>query len=103
MALEEDFYGRYKVADVKAKIIRRGETLWSICSETDQIPLWLFAKYNKGADLGTLMPGMRVWIPIIEEKTERDIALETGQAIGVYPFFEEPKEKGASQQLKRTP
>jgi membrane-bound lytic murein transglycosylase D len=103
MALEEDFYGRYKVADVKAKIIRRGETLWSICSDTDQIPLWLFAKYNKDADLGTLMPGMRVWIPVIEEKTERDIALETGQSIGVYPFFEEPKEKGASQQLKRTP
>jgi membrane-bound lytic murein transglycosylase D len=103
MALEEDFYSRYKVADVKQRIIRRGETLWSICNDTDQIPLWLFAKHNKDADLGTLMPGMRVWMPVIEEKTERDIALETGQAIGVYPLFEEPKEKGASQQLKRVP
>ena len=103
MALEEDFYSRYKVADVKPRIIRRGETLWNICNDTDQIPLWLFAKHNKDADLGTLMPGMRVWIPVIEEKTERDIALETGQAIGVYPLFEEPKEKGASQQLKRVP
>lgn len=103
MALEEDFYSRYKVADVKPRIIRRGETLWSICNDTDQIPLWLFAKHNKDADLGTLMPGMRVWIPVIEEKTERDIALETGQAIGVYPLFEEPRAKGASQQLKRVP
>jgi membrane-bound lytic murein transglycosylase D len=103
MALEEDFYSRYKVADVKPRTIRRGETLWSICNDTDQIPLWLFAKHNKDADLGTLMPGMRVWIPVIEEKTERDIALETGQAIGVYPLFEEPKEKGASQLLKRVP
>jgi membrane-bound lytic murein transglycosylase D len=103
MALEEDFYSRYKVADVKPLIIRHGEALWSICNGQDQIPLWLFAKYNKDADLGTLMPGMRVWIPVIEEKTERDIAIETGQAIGVYPFFEEPREKGASQQLKRMP
>jgi membrane-bound lytic murein transglycosylase D len=103
MALEEDFYSRYKVAELKPKIIRRGEVLWSICNDTDQIPLWLLAKHNKDADLGTLMPGMRVWIPVIEEKTERDIALETGQAIGVYPLFEEPKKKGGSQLQQRVP
>jgi membrane-bound lytic murein transglycosylase D len=103
MALEEDFYSRYKVGDVRVKIIRRGEVLWTICNDTDQIPLWLFAKYNKNADLSTLQPGMRVWIPVIEEKTERDFTIETGRAIGVYPVFEEPVKKGVSPQLKRTP
>jgi membrane-bound lytic murein transglycosylase D len=103
MALEEDFYTRYKVADVRQKIVKRGEALWSMCNEQDQIPLWLFAKYNKNTDLSMLMPGTRVWIPVIEEKTERDIALESGQAIGVYPVFEEPVKKGASGQVQRMP
>ncbi len=103
MAIEEDFYTRYKVADVRQKIVKRGEALWSMCNEQDQIPLWLFAKYNKNTDLSMLMPGTRVWIPVIEEKTERDIALESGQAIGVYPVFEEPVKKGAGGQVQRMP
>ncbi len=103
MALEEDFYTRYKVADVQARVVKRGETLWNICNDDDQIPLWLFAKYNKNADLSKLMPGTRVWIPVVEEKTERDIALENGQAIGVYPVFEEPIKKGVSGQVRRMP
>ena len=76
MALEEDFYVRFKVADVRQRTVRRGEALCSIRSKPDEIPLWLFAKYNKNADLSTLMPGMHVRIPVIEEKTERDIALD---------------------------
>ena len=103
MALEEDFYVRFKVADVRDRTVKRGEALWTICSEPDQIPLWLFAKYNKNADLSTLMPGMRVRIPVIEEKTERDIALESGQAIGIYPPFEEPAGRGAGKQIQRVP
>jgi membrane-bound lytic murein transglycosylase D len=103
MALEEDFYSRYKVTDVRRKTISRGEALWNICNDADQIPMWLLAKYNKNADLSTLMPGMSVWIPVVEEKTERDIALESGQAIGVYSPFEEPARKGSAQQTQRLP
>jgi membrane-bound lytic murein transglycosylase D len=103
MALEEDFYSRFKVADVREKTIRRGEVLWTICNEQDQIPLWLFAKHNKNIDLSTLRPGMRVGVPIIEEKTEKDIALESGKAMGVYPLFNEPMNKGAPLQLRREP
>ncbi len=103
MALEEDFYVRFKVTDVRQRTVQRGEALWTICSEPDPIPLWLFAKYNKNADLSTLMPGMRVRIPVIEEKTERDIALESGQAIGIYPPFEEPAGRGLGKQIQRVP
>ena len=103
MALEEDFYSRYKVADVRLRAVRKGETLWSICNGEDQIPLWLFKKYNKQLDLTLLQPGMQVWIPVIEEKTEQDIALESGQAIGIYPVYEEPARKGSSLQIKRVP
>ena len=104
MALEEDFYSRYKVTDVRAHAIKRGEALWSIVNGEDQIPLWLFAKYNKGIDLGaTLMPGMRVWVPVIEEKSEQDIALDSGQPIGIYQLFYAPSDKCAQTPVKRIP
>jgi membrane-bound lytic murein transglycosylase D len=103
MALEEDFYSRYKVTDVRKHTVRRGEVLWSICNGDEQIPLWLFKKYNKNEDLTTLMPGMTVWIPVIEEKTEQDMALDAGQDIGIYPPYEEPVNRGASSQIKCVP
>ena len=68
MALEEDFYSQYKVADVRKHDIRRGENLWDLCNGDDAIPLWLFKKYNKGADLTKLKPGVSVWIPVVVEK-----------------------------------
>jgi membrane-bound lytic murein transglycosylase D len=104
MALEEDFYSRYKVTDVRAHSIKRGESLWNIVNGDDQIPLWLFAKYNKGLDLGgTLMPGVRVWVPVIEEKSEQDIALDSGQPIGIYQLFYGPSDKCAQTPVKRMP
>jgi hypothetical protein len=103
MALEEDFYSRYKVSDVRAKTIKRGEVLWTICNDQEQIPMWLFAKYNKHADLSTLQPGMQVWIPVVEEKNEQDIALESGQPIGIYPLFYEPSNNCAKPYVKRMP
>ncbi len=104
MALEEDFYSRYKVTDVRAHVIKRGEALWGIVNSDEQIPLWLFTKYNKGLDLGeTLMPGMRVWMPGIEEKSEQDIALDSGQPIGIYQLFYGPSEKCTQTPVKRMP
>jgi membrane-bound lytic murein transglycosylase D len=104
MAIEEDFYSRYKVADVRPHAIKRGEALWNMVNGEDQIPLWLFAKYNKGLDLGgTLMPGMRVWVPVIEEKSEQDIALDSGQPIGIYQLFYGPSDKCAQTPVKRMP
>ena len=68
MAIEEDFYAQYRVADLKKYVIKRGQTLWDLCNETENpIPLWLFKKHNKQLDLGKLIPGMTVWIPVIEE------------------------------------
>jgi membrane-bound lytic murein transglycosylase D len=103
MALEEDFYSRYKVTDVRPHAIKRGEVLWSICNSEEQIPLWLFAKYNKHLDLGTLMPGTRVWIPVVEEKSEQDIALDSGQPITIYQLFYEPAGAGMQMPVRRMP
>jgi len=93
MALEEDFYGQYKVAEVREHIIKRGESLWTLSTdESGEIPLWLLQKYNKHLDFARLMPGMQMWIPVIVEKTAEDYAAEKnmGPPAGGYPYYNEP-------------
>ncbi|HEX3019766.1 MAG TPA: transglycosylase SLT domain-containing protein [Chitinispirillaceae bacterium] len=102
MAIEEDFYTQYMVIDVKPLVIKKGQTLWDLCNETDNpLPLWLFKKYNKHQDLGRLMPGTTVWIPVIGENTS-----------GIYnPTFNRSNQsqqltvplRAKSQQIKRLP
>lgn len=78
MAIEEDFYSQYKISEVKAHTVKKGESLWDICNGGDSpLPLWLFKKYNQQLDLSKLMPETTVWIPSIEEKTEEDLKNET--------------------------
>jgi membrane-bound lytic murein transglycosylase D len=102
MAIEEDFYSRYKVIDLKQKTIRRGETLWDICNGQD-LPLWLFKKYNKQLDLGKLMPGALAWIPVIEEKTEKEIREESAAPGGLYPSYSDPEETSRTKGVIRMP
>jgi hypothetical protein len=74
MAVEEDFYGQFKVASVKSYTLRRGEALWDICNSEEAIPMWLMQKYNKNLDLGSLMPGAIIYIPVVEEKVAEGYA-----------------------------
>jgi len=90
MALEEDFFSQFKVADIKNKKIRRGENLWDICNSEGEIPLWLFKKYNPQLDFARLIPGSIARIPVIAEKTAEDFALEMMGDEGLYPANYEP-------------
>jgi len=103
MAIEEDFYGRYKVSDVKQKTVKRGENLWDLCNGQDQLPLWLFKKYNKQLDLDKIMPGAMVWIPVIEEKTEEELRTESNAPGGIYPSYQAPHETLKCRGLYRMP
>lgn len=100
MALEEDFYSQYKITELKVKIIQRGETLWDICNEDGVIPLWLLKKYNKLIDIGQLFPNMKIWLPVVEEKTEKDYKQEANKEWrGVYPTYQEPYSISKSIQI----
>ncbi len=103
MAIEEDFYARYKVTDIKQKTVLRGTALWDICNGQDQIPLWLLKKYNKHLDLGTLIPGAVLWIPVIEEKSDQEIREESSQSGGIYPPFQAPHEAASARGLYKMP
>ncbi|MCP4220308.1 MAG: transglycosylase SLT domain-containing protein [bacterium] len=68
MALEEDFYNRYEVTGVKERRVKRGENIWSICNDDDEIPMWLFKKYNRNLDISKLTLNTTVKLPVIKEK-----------------------------------
>lgn len=94
IAIEEDFYLQYKVSDVKQHILKKNQTLWDICNDSENdniIPLWLFKKYNKHLDLNFLMPGTVLWIPVIAEKGAGDTRVGDVQNPGYYAPFEQPK------------
>ena len=65
MALEEDFYNQYQVIDTKKRIVKSGETLWSICHNDEQIPLWLLKKYNHDLDLEASNINASLVIPVV--------------------------------------
>jgi len=91
MAIEEDFYNQYKVTELKPKFIKRGETLWDICNQDGEIPLWLLKKHNKQMDITRLFPGMQIWVPVVEEKTDIDFKQETDKNWrGLFPLYLEP-------------
>ncbi len=91
MSLEEDFYTQYKVVEVQAHEIKRGENVWDLCNDpSGQIPLWLLIKYNRNIQVSRLMAGQRVWIPSVSEKTEEDLTRETSDWAGIYPAYHEP-------------
>ncbi|MBN1578657.1 MAG: transglycosylase SLT domain-containing protein [Chitinispirillaceae bacterium] len=74
MAIEEDFYTQYTIADVTAYTLKRGEALWDICNNNENpLPLWLFKKYNRHLDLTKLFVGSEVWIPQVRERTTEEL------------------------------
>ncbi|NLE00097.1 MAG: hypothetical protein GX640_09490, partial [Fibrobacter sp.] len=54
-----------------------GMTLWDLCNESENpIPQWLLKKFNQQVDFNRLTPGMTLYIPVIEEKTDKDRILK---------------------------
>lgn len=68
MALEEDFYNQYQVVDTKYRVVKYGDTLWSICIRDEEIPIWLLMKYNPDLNLQALKTKSRLTIPVIASK-----------------------------------
>lgn len=64
-SIEEDFFSTYKVDSVLTHRLKRGETIWKICNETYQVPLWLVAMYNPDFDLYNLNLNDDLKIPVV--------------------------------------
>ncbi len=67
--IEEDFFGSYRVANTLEHTLRPGETLWVLSHKKYAVPTWLIRRYNPDVDLGKLLPGTVLVIPIVEKGT----------------------------------
>jgi membrane-bound lytic murein transglycosylase D len=66
--MEEDFFGSYKVDDLKVYKIKDGDNIWTLCKEVFEVPLWLVVKYNPDLDFNSLRPSQELFIPVVEQR-----------------------------------
>ncbi len=63
---EEDFFNAYKVVGVSSYKVQKGDTIWEICKNKFDIPLWLLKKYNTSLDFSRLRSSQKLTIPIVK-------------------------------------
>ena len=65
-ALQEAFFTQFRIKGNSEHVIRRGESVWVLAQQRYNIPIWLLRQYNPDLDLGSLQPGARLIIPLVE-------------------------------------
>ena len=68
--LEEDFFGSYRVETVETYKIKRGDNIWTLCTEVFELPLWVLIKYNPFIDFNSLKPSQKLIVPVVEATGE---------------------------------
>jgi membrane-bound lytic murein transglycosylase D len=65
-ALQEAFFTQFRIKGTADHVIKRGESVWVLAQQRYNIPIWLLRQYNPDLDLGSLQPGARLVIPVVE-------------------------------------
>lgn len=63
---EEDFFAAYTVIGQQTYRVSHGDTLWDLCYNKFDIPLWLLERYNTSINLIKLRESQELVIPIIQ-------------------------------------
>jgi membrane-bound lytic murein transglycosylase D len=63
---EDDFFAAYAVVGKQPYKISRGDTLWNLCYNKFDIPMWLLERYNSSIDLARLRQNQELIIPIVK-------------------------------------
>jgi len=64
--LQEAFFSEFRIAGNDTHVIKSGESVWVLAQQRYNIPIWLLRQYNPDVDLGTLRPGTRLVIPMVQ-------------------------------------
>ena len=72
--LQEDFFAAYRVNELEAYRVQRGDSYWTLCREKFDIPLWLLKHYNADVDLADLRARQKLMIPMVEKTDAGDPA-----------------------------
>ncbi|BHH84155.1 LysM peptidoglycan-binding domain-containing protein [Desulforhopalus sp. 52FAK] len=64
---EDDFFAAFSVVGQKSYTVSTGDTLWDLCYNKFEIPLWLLERYNSAIDLLQLSRNQTLVIPIVQQ------------------------------------
>ena len=70
--LQEDFFAVYRIEELQAYTVRRGDNYWTLCRDNFKVPLWLLKHCNPETDLADLRFKQKIWIPSVQEITQDD-------------------------------
>jgi len=64
---EDDFFAAFSVVGQKSYTVNSGDTLWDLCYNKFEIPLWLLERYNSAINLLQLSRNQTLVIPIVQQ------------------------------------
>lgn len=64
---EDDFFAAFSVVGQKSYTVSAGDTLWDLCYNKFEIPLWLLERYNSAINLTQLSRNQKLIIPIVQQ------------------------------------
>jgi membrane-bound lytic murein transglycosylase D len=70
--LQEDFFAVYRVVGLEAYRVQSGDTIWSLCRDKFEVPLWLLKHYNAGVELAVLDLDQVLMIPLVGKTAAGD-------------------------------
>jgi membrane-bound lytic murein transglycosylase D len=73
--IEEDFFAAYVVEGSRLYRIQSGDTIWSLCHEKFDLPVWILKKFNAAHDFHVLMPGQELIVPLVRERVVQEIEI----------------------------
>lgn len=64
--LQEAFFAKFRIKETASHTIRPGESVWVLSQQRYGVPIWLLRQYNPDLDLGSVRPGARLIVPVVE-------------------------------------
>jgi membrane-bound lytic murein transglycosylase D len=61
--LQETFFATHRIAGTETYPVKRGESLWTIAHEHNDMPLWLVSQYNPDVNFSDIKPGTTITLP----------------------------------------
>ena len=61
--LQEDYFSGHRIAGTLSYAVKRGDSLWTIVHQHDELPVWLVAQYNPDVNFHDMRPGTTLTLP----------------------------------------
>jgi membrane-bound lytic murein transglycosylase D len=61
--LQEQFFAAHRIAGTENYVVKRGESLWTIAQQRNDMPVWLVAQYNPDVNFSDIRPGTTITLP----------------------------------------